>query len=72
MQELGLQTAYRKDHGLRAYLRQILALPLMPQEHISVLLQQLTAEATTEQQLQLCDYVHQTWITSAIWPPNTW
>ena len=35
MQELSLQTAYRCDHGIRACCRQLLALPLMPHEHIA-------------------------------------
>jgi len=72
IQHLGLQTAYNADEPFHRYCRQLLALPFLPKEAIADTFEELAAEANTDAQNQLCDYLRNTWITATIWPPSTW
>ena len=73
VQELGLQSSYTNDVGTHKFLRQLLSLPYMPQEHIEELFIRFYRKAAGVKELiSLLNYVKDTWINSAIWPPHTW
>ncbi|XP_068229184.1 uncharacterized protein [Palaemon carinicauda] len=73
VQELGLQSSYTNDVGTYKFLRQLLSLPYMPQEHIEELFIRFYRKAAGVNELiSLLNYVKKTWINSAIWPPHTW
>ena len=72
IQQLGLKSAYHTDQAFHRYCRQLLALPCLPAEVIADTLAELEAEATTEAQHQLCDYIKSTWLQSTVWPAPSW
>ena len=67
-----LRPAYKTDDGTNRYCRRLLALPLLPHEHITCQFNTLQSEATTEKLHDLCQYMVDTWITGAAWPPSSW
>ena len=70
LQQFGLQTAYNTDTSFHSYCHQLLALPCLPWELIGITLKDMTFEATTDAQQQLCSYIR--WIDSTVRPPASW
>jgi len=75
LQELGLQVAYNADAGTRAVCRRLMALALLPQEHISPVflrLQEQLDEETPDAVRSLFQYVEDTWINGRTFTPKDW
>lgn len=73
VQELGLQSAYTNDNKTYKFLRQLLALPYVPHEHIeSLFLRCYRKAAGSQPLLNILEYINITWIKSEIWPPKAW
>lgn len=72
VQELGLSTAYQQDEGTYHYIRQLMALPFLPHEHIHSTFNNLASCATTHALQELIIYIRNTWIESSIWPVESW
>ena len=71
-QQLGLQMAYNNDAPTHTYIKKLLALPMLPQEHIQPVFDYLCEAAVTEPLHELVDYINRNWIRSNIFPPSTW
>ena len=71
-QELGLQTSFNNDSATNRYIKQLLALPYLPHQHIKDCLEQLKDEASTPATLELCEYIKTFWMESNVWPPSSW
>ena len=72
IQAIGLQEAYNKDRGTHSYLRKLMALPFLPQEHMLQIFLRLSSQAVGDKPTRMCTYVHDTWISSSTWPPVAW
>ena len=72
VQGMGLQEAYNKDEGTHTFLRRLMALPFVPHEHILRLFLRISSEAPDGRLKDICTYIHDTWISSNIWPPSSW
>ena len=72
VQELGLQTSYSRDQGTHTWIREIMALPFLPEDQISRAFRKLKRKAATRPLQELAEYVENTWITSTTWPPASW
>ena len=72
VQGLGLGSAYKDDDVVHKYMRQIMALPFLPHEHIKPMFNSLKDLATSLPLQNLVQYVQTTWIDSALWSPNRW
>lgn len=73
IQELGLQSSYTNDVGTHKFLRKLLSLPYMPVEHIEELFVRFYRKTGGVNELiSILNYIKNTWINSAIWPPHTW
>ena len=72
VQSLGLQPAYQNDPPTHTYIRKLLALPMLPAEHISAVFYHLTEDAVTPQLEELVNYIQDQWITTRFFPPATW
>ncbi|KAI0220396.1 hypothetical protein LSAT2_028071 [Lamellibrachia satsuma] len=71
-QELGLRRVYLEDNATFMYVRKLMALPLLPAEHISPVFAVLERKARAEPLEALVAYIKETWITSRMWPPTSW
>lgn len=72
VQELGLQSPYTDNVGTHKFLRQV-SFPYMPLEHIEELFIRFNRKtAQVKELIILLNYVKDTWVNSAIWPPHTW
>ena len=73
MQVLGLQSAYTHDSKTYKFVRQLLSLPYVPDDHIEGLFIRFYRKAAGSQPLlDLLEYINSTWITSEMWPPKVW
>ena len=72
VQNLGLQAAYTSDPATHTYIKKLLALPMLPSEHIPKVFEFLSADAVTEPLQQLVEYIQSTWIESNHFPPESW
>ena len=72
VQDLGLTTAYKGDDAVHKYIRQLMALPFLPHEHIKPMFRSLKDLATSVPLQNLIQYIQETWIDSALWSPNRW
>ena len=72
VQELGLQPSYMAKDVVFKFVKQIMALPFLPHNHIEPMFERLQAQAPQGTLGTLTDYVSATWIHSAVWPPATW
>lgn len=73
VQELGLQCAYTNDNETYKFIRQLLSLPYVPDEHVEGLFLRFYRKAVGSQPLlNLLEYINTTWIRSEIWPPKAW
>ena len=72
---LGLSSAYmaRKDKFI--FMRKLMALPFLPQEHIYQAFNKLREQAAQygiQPLIDLTTYINTTWITSSVWTPGNW
>jgi hypothetical protein len=72
VQKLGLQSSYSKDPATNSYVRKILALPMLPSEHIVPVFEKIGEDAVTEPLQQLVAYVPAQWIDNQNFLPSTW
>ena len=73
MQELGLTVSYREDEGTRAYCRNLMAMPLLPHEHVRPVFDQVTTPLPEDERLQqLTAYCRNTWIDGPVFRPADW
>ena len=72
VQELGMSTLYSKDRGTHQLFRQLLCLPLLPEEHIIPIFNRLEQKPTTPFLKSLTNYIRSTWIESRMWGPGKW
>ena len=70
VQSIGLSTAYNGDQGTYDYVRRLMALPFIPQEHIPAMFTRPQRDATNEQLRELTDYINDQWIHSSIFTPE--
>lgn len=71
MQEHGLQTVYNQKDSVNTFLRQLMALPFLPPEHITDTFLQLDARAP-QAIVPVMNYVYSTWIDSTIFQIHHW
>ena len=72
VQEFGLATVYHADDDTRLYVRKLMALPLVPKEHIRPLFETLKDDATSTALKNVVQYIQDTWIESNIWDIENW
>ena len=74
VKELGLHTAYIHQQQVRAYTRELMALPHLPANHIIPAFQQLKERCprTNEKLLDLLSYFDDNWVNSTSHPPTSW
>ena len=71
--ELGLRTAYTRQIVVRSQIRQLMALPNLPAEHIPPAFEKLKASCGHSPQLTaLTKYLSKTWVFSISRPPASW
>ena len=71
-QDLGLKPAYSQRNSIYNYIRQLLALPFLPQNHIPPTFQQLYERANTDQLQRLVAYIDRQWMNHAIFDVPSW
>ena len=69
--DVGLKSAYQKSGAVHEFLRQVLALPFLPAEHIPGALDNLDQRATTLVR-PVMDYLRATWSENPMWPVDSW
>ena len=72
VQDIGLKPAYSQRSSIYNYIRQILALPFLPQNHIQPTFQHLHQRANTEQLRRLVSYIDRQWMQHAIFDVQSW
>ena len=72
VQKLGLTTPYAEDSGTYKFIRKLMALCLLPNQHIQPVFERLKDDATTNELKSLTEYIQRTWISSTIWSPEAW
>ena len=74
VKEIGLHTAYLYQQQVRAYIRELMALPHLPANHIIPAFQQLKERCprTNEKLLDLLPYFDENWVNSTSRPPASW
>jgi len=63
----GLQQEYTSQTGAYKLLKNLLALPLLPPEHMIQAFVALTINIVDERTLKLIDYIRSTWLENATW-----
>lgn len=71
VQSLGLAVPYINHRPTQDFIRQIMALPFLPGEHVEPTFNHLQSRAPAGPILELMSYVKETWITG-LWSPNEW
>ena len=74
LSQLGLSTAYTERKDKHAFLRKLMSLPFLPQEHIIPAFNELKQQAASTQLepfIQLTNYIQATWI-EGLWTPVCW
>ena len=66
-----------QDSKTQKFIRRLFCLPFLPQEQLCAYFATIMALGTPTNQLpqelrQLLNYIDNTWIHSAIWPPASW
>lgn len=72
VQAIGLSPSYLERGEVYTYIRQLMALPFLPEEHIAPVFERLARKASTDKLQQLVGYMRDTWVTSSTWPPTSW
>ena len=68
----GLESEYDAGGQTHRFVRRILALPFLPASHIRPVFNELMGLATDERLQRLMAYIRDTWITSTVWPVESW
>jgi hypothetical protein len=68
---LYLQSAYNKKGDVFTFFRQLMCLPFLPMEHIEDMFHHLDSRATEEMD-EVMAYVFKTWISTPIFPIDSW
>jgi hypothetical protein len=63
----GLQPSYINDVGSNLIVRKIIALPLLPAEHIVPAFEKIAAGMTESRLVELSEYVRDTWLENKVW-----
>lgn len=63
----GLQPSYVSDVGSGAFMRKLIALPLLPSEHMQPAFDKLVADVTEPRLLELTTYIQNTWLQNSVW-----
>ena len=74
LSQLGLSTAYMERKDKHAFLRKLMSLPFLSQEHIIPAFNELKQQAASTQLepfIQLTNYIQATWI-EGLWTPVCW
>ena len=71
VQQNGLQVPYMKDAATHSYIRRLLALPMLPHEHIAPVFESIRQD-TTEALTKLNTYINKYWVHSKVFPPKSW
>lgn len=74
---VGLRKAYGKQPAVRQYLKQLMALPNLPAEHIVAAFEELRRRypvmiTRSEALEELLDYLEDNWVKNAAHPPSAW
>ena len=71
---LGLRVPYLTSDVINSFIRELLALPYIPEEHIRVCFEKLEERARVAAPAiqELISYTRATWIDSSLWSPGTW
>ncbi|XP_063053962.1 uncharacterized protein LOC134448133 [Engraulis encrasicolus] len=73
---LGLRRAYMKQPAVRQYLKELMALPNLPAEHIATAFEELRrrrpVNTRSEDIEELLEYLEDTWVKNAAHPPSAW
>ena len=76
MLTIGLKTDYILDINTRELCKQLMALPLLPAEHIPTMFDRLVSEVEKAENIPKCqelvDYFRKTWIESNLFPIESW
>ena len=72
VQELGLKPAYSKRDSVYSYIRQLLALPFLPPNHVQPTFRNLEQRANSEPLRRLVTYIDRQWMTHAIVDIQSW
>ena len=64
VQKSNLQVPYNKDFPTNKFVKKLLALPMLPKEHIAPVFEILSTGAVTQPLQDLIEYIRKNWITS--------
>lgn len=70
--EVGLKKTYEGNGPVYDYLRQLTALPFLPEETIRATFEEMKGRANTEQLQSVMAYVQRQWIDSNTFPVKDW
>ncbi|CAC5397976.1 unnamed protein product [Mytilus coruscus] len=65
-------SAYKKKDTVYTYLRQVMALPFLPPEHIPDTFRQLDEKADHPGVQKVMDYIYKTWIRNSVFDIDYW
>lgn len=76
IKKIGLGPQYRKNQQTRTLCRELLSLNLLPAEKIEKRFNAIVDEVSNMRENALlknfCNYIERTWITSTVWPLQSW
>lgn len=71
VQAVGLTRVFRHCERSKKMIKRLMALPMLPEEHISAAFSRLKDKAP-ENLSELVEYIELTWVNSRNWAPPTW
>lgn len=76
VKKLGMHTAYKKQRHIHTYIRELMALPNLPSEHIKTAFGKLKLRAPLGEHMEslrkLLKYFEKNWVENAKAPPASW
>ena len=69
---MGLAAAYDRDGGSYRLLKNLMALPFLPEGEILPAFARLRNRAANDQMEELVSYIDRQWVSSATFPPSDW
>lgn len=72
VQQFGLAATYQQRRGMYDYIRQLMALPFLPAQHIRQAFDHLKTKANTEQLQRLVNYMDRQWFQHAVFDVASW
>ena len=69
---MGLAAAYDRDEGSYRLIKNLMALPFLPEGEISPAFARLRNRAASDQMEELMAYIDRQWVSSTIFPPSDW